>query len=439
MANTYPPRVNRTGKMTTPRGAPPRLHGWLHPAVLSAAALSVAAGAAQFGVTVTLPDVAAAFGEVAAELGPDASLVAQIGLSTTALGVGLAVIRLASLGALPLANAADHFGRRRLLLFCSAAGLALTAVASRSPSYAWFVVVVALGRPVLSTTNIVAGVVAAEETTSRDRAKAMALITAAYGVGAGLPALLRGLAGTALSFRALFAMALIPLALLPLAARFLDEPDRYLAARSRATARTLGHVPPAYRQRLGLLALLTFAVTFVTGPVNAYLFVYAESVVGLTRGTTGLLTLMAGVIGLTGLLLGRWAADRLGRRGTAALAQLGLALGGIVTYSGGGVLAIAGYLTSIFAGSTYAPAIGALSAEVFPTAVRATAAGWLTVSGVLGAVAGLVAFGALADAFASFAPAALIVCAPVMLASAIYLALPETRGMELEESAPDLV
>jgi len=47
----------------------------------------------------------------------------QAGLSGTQLGIGLAVIRLASLGALPLAGAADRLGRRRvLLLTCALAG-----------------------------------------------------------------------------------------------------------------------------------------------------------------------------------------------------------------------------------------------------------------------------------------------------------------------------
>ena len=58
-------------------------------------------------------------------------------------------------------------------------------------------------------------------------------------------------------------------------------------------------------------------------------------------------------------------------------------------------------------------------------------------AGVLGAVAGLVAFGLLTDALDSFATAAVVVCAPVILASLLFARLPETRGLDLEQSAPD--
>jgi hypothetical protein len=69
--------------------------------------------------------------------------------------------------------------------------------------------------------------------------------------------------------------------------------------------------------------------------------------------------------------------------------------------------------------------------------VRATVAGWLVAAGVLGAVAGLVAFGLLTDALDSFATAAVLICAPVILTCVLFARLPETRGLELEQSAPD--
>lgn len=63
---------------------------------------------------------------------------------------------------------------------------------------------------------------------------------------------------------------------------------------------------------------------------------------------------------------------------------------------------------------------------------------WLAAGGVLGAVAGLVLFGAVSDASASFLAGALAVCVPCALVVLGYVALPETRGQELEESAPEL-
>jgi MFS family permease len=417
-----------------------RLHGWHHPAILAVAAATVASGFAQFGATTALGDVARAFGET----GDGTSVVARVGLSGTTLGVGLAIVRLASLASLPLAALADSYGRRRMLLGCVTGGLAVTALAALSPGYWWFVALFAFGRPMLSATNAIAVVVAAEETETRDRAKAIALMTAGYGIGAGLTALVRGVAGDGLGFRGLFALAVVPLAAVPLLARRLEEPDRFQRLRAAedpelAAARpaVLGRVRAGLRPRLWVLALLAFAIAFVTGPMNTFLFVYAENALGLTRSFTAAMVLAAGPVGLAGLLIGRWAADRLGRRATAAGAQAMVALAGMLTYSGSRTAVAAGYLLAVLVASAYAPSFGALSAELFPTSVRATVAGWLVAAGVLGAVAGLVAFGLLTDALASFATAAVLICAPVILTCVLFARLPETRGLELEQSAPD--
>ena len=429
------------GGAPAPSGRRVRLHGWHHPAIVALAASALASGFAQFAATAALGDIARAFGK---ETVAGDSVVAQVGLSGTTLGIGLAIIRLASLGGLPLAALGDRIGRRRVLLNTVAAGLAITAVAALSPGYWWFVALFALARPLLSATNALDAVVAAEETQTRDRAKAIALVTAGYGIGAGLTALVRGVAGEGLGFRGLFALALVALAATPLLARWLEEPDRYQRLRvaadpgSAATQpRVLGRFRAELRPRLRLLAVLAFAIAFVTGPANTFLFVYAENALGMSRSATAALVLAAGPVGLAGLLLGRWGADTLGRRRTAGGTQAVVALACMLTYSGSRPAVAAGYLLGILAASAYGPSFGALSAELFPTSVRATAAGWLLAAGVVGAVTGLVAFGRLADVLASFGGAAVLVAAPVVVASLLFTRLPETRGLELEQTAPE--
>ncbi|MBS3940030.1 MAG: MFS transporter, partial [Actinobacteria bacterium] len=201
-----------------PRGRP----AWLTAPVLTVSVLSIAAGVAQFSVTAVIGDVAAAFGEVGAGGGND--VASQIGLPATTLGIALALIRLASLLSLPAAALADRFGRRNLLLTLAAIGLTLTSVAALAPGFWWYVALVALARPALSTVNALAGVVAAEETTSKDRSAAIALITAAYGLGAGVVSVARGAWPGEPSFRLVTAFALVPLLLLPLLARKVREP-----------------------------------------------------------------------------------------------------------------------------------------------------------------------------------------------------------------------
>jgi MFS family permease len=408
----------------------------LHPAVLAAAAMSVAAGFAQFGVFTALGDIANAFGQ-----GEGGGVAVELGLSATTLGLGLGLIRLAALGGLPVAALADHYGRKRVLLATTAIGLAVTAAASLSTTYWMFIALFALGRPLLSATNAIVGVIAAEETRVADRAKALALITASYGVGAGIPAMVRAIAGDALGFRGLFALCLVPLLALPLLARLIEEPERFerLARRGAANRMGLGAVHPQYRGRVALLCLLAVAATLVTGPINGYIFAYSENVLGVSRTFTFLIVLAAGPLGLVGLLAGRWTADVWGRRSTCFVMHVAVGLAGILTYSGGLRVAVGGYLAGLVAGSAYAPAIGALAAEIFPTVERATAAGWLTAASALGAVAGLFFFGLVADASGGFTAAAVVVSLPVMITAPLYMLFPETRGMELEESAPDIV
>jgi hypothetical protein len=99
--------------------------------VVGAGLLALAAGFGQLGAVAALGDVAKSFGR----LSHGATIADQAGLSGTELGLGLAVVRLASLGGLPLAGLANRYGRRDVLLMTCGLGLALTVAAAAGPSY----------------------------------------------------------------------------------------------------------------------------------------------------------------------------------------------------------------------------------------------------------------------------------------------------------------
>jgi len=347
-------------------------------------------------------------------------------------------MRLASLGALPIIGLADRFGRRRLLLATVGAGLVLTVLAAASPTYWWFVVIFACGRPLLAATNGLAQVTAAEETASADRAKAVALIAAGYGIGAGAIAIVHSLAASALGFRGVFVLALVPLALLPLLRRWLEEPDRFTvaAAGPEHPVPVFDAVARPFRRRLAVIVVLGFAVSVITGPANSFVFLFAQNFLHQPGIVTAGMVAGAGIAGLAGLLAGRWLADRVGRRLTGALAMAAVALLAIWTYTGSSLALVAGYILGVFAASVFAPAAGALVNELFPTSVRASVAGWSLAAGVLGAVAGLVAFGAVAGADHRFAVAGLVTFLPAALVMVLFWLLPETRGREPEDLWP---
>jgi MFS family permease len=417
-------------------GRPLQLYHWSDGPIIALLFVSLASGFGQFGVVAALGDVAKTFGNAT----HGTTIAEQAGLSGTVLGVGLAIIRVASLGALPLCGLADRFGRRTMLLVTVGVGLAFTVVASASPGYWWFVALFALGRPFLTATNGLAQVAAAEQTASQDRASAVALVVAGYGIGAGALAILHSLASGTLGFRGLFAVALVPLVALPLIARSLREPDRFTIARAgdMPAMPVLGAVAPRFRRRLAVVVALGFAVSVITGPADTFVFLYAQNIVHLSGLITAAMVAGAGVTGLGGLLAGRWLADHVGRRPTGALGMVGIAVCGVVTYSGPKTLLVAGYVLGIFAGALLGPAGGALLNELFPTSVRASVSGWWLVSGVVGAVVGLLLFGAVADIGNRFSLAADVIFLPVALAAALFWAVPETRGREPEELWPDL-
>ena len=418
-----------------PRLGPLVLRGWLDPAVVTLALFAMASGFGQFGAISALGDVAKAFGHAT----HGATIADQAGLSGTELGVGLAILRIASLGGLPLSGVADRFGRRSMLLFTCTLGLALTVLAAVSPGFWWFIVILALGRPLLSATNALAQVGAAEETGAHDRAKAIALIAAGYAVGSGVTAVLEGLAVGSLGFRGIFALASVPLVGVLFLRPWLKESDRFAVAAAAIEHPTpvLGAVRPPYRRRLVVVAVLALAVSVVTGPANSFVFVYAKNVLGISGTGRAVMVVVAGPIGLVGLLAGRWLADHVGRRVAASVSMVGMAVAAVIAYSGSHLGLYAGYELAAVSGGCFAPGAGALANELFPTSVRASVAGWNVAASVAGAVLGLVLFGSVADVGNRFSVAAVVTFVPMIFAAGLFFLLPETKGREPEDLWPD--
>ena len=354
----------------------------------------MAATFAQFGAVSSLNDVAHHFGNFVA----GGSLRDRVGLSGSLLGTGLAILRLASLAALPLASGADHAGRVRMLRTLAGLGLLATALASLSPTYWFFVVCFALARPLLSAVGTIVQVLTVELHEPARRMHALAMLAAGAGIGAGLSSVLHGVVRGPNSFRWLFAFALVPLLLLvPRLGRIPEplahDPDRPLAR--------LGSVPVHLRGRVIIVAATAFALGMVTGPANGFAFVYGEGILSLNPHYVALVVTLSAFTGIGGLVLSRHLGARLGRRATVALGVVATALTSLYAYSGGRTAFTLGYLIGVGAAGLLSPALAALGTEIFEPTRRATAAGWISLCGVLGATTGLFVFGALADAVGS--------------------------------------
>ncbi len=401
-----------------------RLPGWLAAPIVGAGCITMFAGAAQFGVTATLGDVAVAF-----DVATSADVEGSVGMSTGALGVGLAVIRFAGAGALVGSVFADRLGRRRVLLGAAALGLFATGVATFMPTFWTFVLLLALGRPLLTTTNAVVPVVAAEEAATEDRTAALAFMSAAYAIGAGLVSVSRSF-GDGLGYRTVL-LGVAALALtLPFVGRLVrDSPTSVRHAKQERPA--FGLVDREYVRPLLVIATLGALTNVVTGPALTFLFLFGEQVLDETPGEMAVLVILAGPVGLAGLLAGRWAGDRIGRRTTSALGTAAAPVAAVFAYSGDASALHVGYLVMVFFLAFLGPPVAALLNEVMPTETRATANGWVGAMAVFGGVAGLAGFGFLVDAMPSYAAAASALFLPVVpLAFGYFLVR--------DEQAPDI-
>ena len=399
------------------------------PLMLILAVVAMSAGFAQFGATTALGDVAKSFGSTSNA----SSFAAQAGLSGSTLAIGIAIIRASSLAALPLTAMADRLGRRRVLYVACLAGLGITATAALSPGYWAFVALFALARPALTATNSLASVVTAELTDARLRVTALALVAAGAGVGAGMSAIVHGLLRGQNGFRVLFAVALVPAAIVAVLSPKLAETRG--TPRASAHAARIGAIPKELRGRLAIVMGVTAAIGAIAGPANGLAFVYGENILKLQAPFVSAVVAASAVTGIAGLLIGRRLADHQGRRRAVVVGVLATAATSLYAYSGGRTAFAVGYLIGVCAAALLAPSGAAMTAELFPNSVRASAGGWTVFAGVLGTIAGLAVFGAVADAtFGSTGNLRWAACAAFLPALPVLFfvrTLPETRGQPL--------
>lgn len=391
--------------------------------------VAMVAGFGQFGAVASLNDVAKHFGHVTAS----GSLQSAIGLSGSVLGLGLATLRVASLAALPLASLADRWGRTRILQRTLTLGLVGTALASLSPSYWFFVMCFAFARPLLSAASTLVLVITVELSSMNKRIHRLVIMAAGAGCGAGLSAVLHGVIRGPNSFRWLFALTLVPVFVVVPMLHSVPEPTHHS---DDVPLAHLGAVPRRLRGRLGIVATVAFSVGLVTGPANGFAFVYGEGILKISPHVVAVVVASSALTGLGGLLLSRRLARTLGRRWTVAIGVVASAVTSTFAYSGGRFNFTFGYLIGVAAAGLLAPAASALSTEIFPHTFRATAAGWVVLAGVLGAIVGLGLFGWVGDAVhaarvSSLRVPAMVTFLPMLPTLLLLRRLPESNQMEL--------
>jgi MFS family permease len=362
------------------------------------------------------------------------SIARDLGEEDARLALALALIRSGALLAILLGQAADRFGRRRLLLVTVLGYTVATAATGLSANLASFVVLQMLALTFLSAELSLAQVVVAEEFPPGARGAGQAMLGASAAIGAGLVAMLFPvMEDSVLGWRGLYFVGVLPLLVVGWLRRSLPETARWsnLADDERRATGIMAVLRPAHRVRFTVLMLVAGAAFAAASSAFSFASYRATTVFGWTPGQVSAMVLTGGGLGFWGWVVFGRLADVVGRRWTGAIALLGGGLSIIVFFR-------TSYLMAAFTGIVFfeagaSVAINALSTEVFPTALRATAKVWVTNAAVIGAMIGLGLVGLLADRFGGHAVViAELAILPILFAPLLFV-LPETHRRELEK------
>jgi putative MFS transporter len=358
----------------------------------------------------------------------------ELAASTVAMYDAIALLSWGAIASGVVIWAADRIGRKPALVLSLAAYGACSLATSRAESLAAFTALQCAGRLFMVAQLSLAYVMLSEEMPPALRGRTNGLLGTSAGIGAAVPLALAGL-----DWRSVFALGALPLALAPLYALALRETTLFAAggaARVRA-GDALSDLRELVSQRLvGRLAAVTaiwFTLSFWSGGVLIGFIRF----LGVERAWTNeaIATLPWGTIpaGIAGYLLAGFAMDAIGRRATAMLYLAGSALATIAAHQAADrALVFGAYCAIVALGGAWTVA-NTLTAELFPTRLRGTAAGIAgSLLGRLGFVVGPLVAGRFSAEIGSSAEAmSLLALTNLACVAVVWRFIPETRGAPL--------
>jgi MFS family permease len=355
-----------------------------------------------------------------------------LGVSIGLFGIGVAVIRLAALGSIPLLRAADRIGRRTMLLLSIAAFTAATGLTAVAWTLAAFVGIQIIARAFLATESSLGAVVIAEEVRPERRGAALSLVGVISFLGPGLTALaILAVPLTPLDWRIFYVVALPPLLVIAYLRRNLGETTAFSVARTdeRLHSDLIPHVPPPYAERLRRISV----VFGVAGAIQTAAFFYSAALAQDEYGWEALYTatiLTAGPFALAGFLLGGPGSDRFGRRPVLAAALILGAAANVLIFTEVRALFVPGFWVAACANAAVLAVGYAYLSELFPTELRATLTSVVIAAQIAGGSIGLLVIGALAGVVDTSLQLVVggLLATPVIV---LLRGLPETRGSDV--------
>ena len=363
---------------------------------------------------------------------------AEFALSAASAGALASVTLLASaVGGIGFGVLADRIGRARALVWSIlvySAFTALTATAHSLPALVAWRSLVGIG---LGGEWAAGSVLVAESWPAEHRGKAIGLMQSGWAVGYIAAALLASALLPRYGWRVLFTVGVAPALLAWWVRRRVPEPEiwqRTLRA-GRPSLRSVLR-PPLLRNAAAATALTT-VVLFAYWGLFTWIPAYLASPIAAGGAGMSVVRSSAWIVPMqVGAFLGYVSfgalADRFGRRpvfvGFVVLAAAVVPLYGHMG-SHPAVLMALGPLVG-FSGHGYFSVFGAMLAELFPSAVRATAQGFCYNAGRAASALAPLVIGALADR-SGIGSALGLTSAFFLVGGVLIMLLPETRGEAL--------
>jgi MFS family permease len=416
---------------TTPAGDAGGLFGWWRSAPLAAKRALVAAG---LGWMLDAFDIML-YSMVLSSLMP------ALGMSATTAGQLASLTLIASAGGgLVFGVVADRYGRTRALIwsiviysvFTAACGLAQNVL-----QLAIFRVLLGIG---MGGEWASGAALVSETWPAEHRGKALGFMQSAWAVGYAAAAVVTLLVLPTWGWRIVFFVGVVPAFFVIWVQRRVEEP-RIWRERRLGTATSRGRFRDIFTGRLLRLTvpvtLMNACTMFAWWGFNTWIPAYlsmpvAQGGIGLgTRVMSGLVIFMQ--VGMWfGYVTFGFISDALGRKRTYILYLVSAAIliASYVTTRNPLVLLALGPFVAFFS-TGYFSGFGAVTAEIYPTAIRATAQGFTYNIGRLASAAAPLTVASLAHTH-GFGAALLTTSLAFVLAAVTWIWIPETRGKELE-------
>lgn len=378
-----------------------------------------------------------------------AAVIADLGLTKTQAGaLGSITLLGGAAGGLIFGHVADRFGRTRALISSILIYSVFTAACGLSQNlwqFALFRALLGLG---MGGEWASGAALVSETWPAKHRGRALGLMQSAWAIGFAAAALVVGFVLPRWGWRAVFFVGILPALVTVWVQRTVEEPEVWKAHRAAlASGREAMAAGGAARFSdifRGKMLRLTAVITFMNacalfgwwglnGWVPAYLSLpTAQGGVGLSAQTMSWFIVAMQVGMWIGYVSFGFITDAIGRKRVyvtyLVLASLLLPLYGSMTAPI--ALLLLGPFVACF-GTGFFSGFGAVTAEVYPTGVRATAQGFTYNLGRIASAAAPFTVGKLATT-SGFSLAFTVAGAAYLLAALTWFAIPETRGRELE-------